>query len=129
MKRVAGLVGLAALACTPALAGAASAVPTAKPMLGSTRDPRAVGFGQVKPARLGFGKPLFACRIRWDSWGGQIAVGTGVGWAVNPETYKPVPSAVIIYLYELKTVQGKSAYTDLNFVPVPTQHAHPLKAC
>jgi hypothetical protein len=109
-------------------AGVASAVPTAKPMLGTKPYPDTVGFGQVKPTRLGFGKDV-VCHIHWDSWGGQIALGTGDGWAVSAVTYKRIPSVVIVYLYKLKTVHGKLAYTALNWQPVPTQHAHALKLC
>jgi hypothetical protein len=134
MKRLLlGLVAAAMLASLSSLAGVAgavpSAVPTAKPMLGTSRYPGAVGFGQVKPTRLGFGKQVMVCRIHWDSWGGQIALGTGVGSRVDPTTYKHIPSAVVVYLFKLKTIQGKPAYTGLNFGPVPTQHAHPIKAC
>jgi hypothetical protein len=132
MKRLLGLVAAATLVSLSLLASVAiavpRAVPTAKPMLGTSRFPGAVAFGQVKPTRLGFGKQVMVCRIHWDSWGGQIALGTGVGWRVD-QTYKRIPSAVVVYLYKLKTVQGKPAYTGLDFGPVPTQHAHPIKAC
>jgi hypothetical protein len=129
MKRLLGLIAVATLAAFSVFSSVASAVPTAKPMFGTKPYPGAVGFGQVKPTRLGFSKNAVVCDIHWDSWGGQIALGTGVGWAVNPDTYKRIPSAVVVYLYNLKGVQGKLAYTGLNFEPVPTQHAHPLKAC
>lgn len=129
MKHLVGLVAAATLASLSSLASVASPVPTAKPMLGTNLSPDAVGFGQVKPARLGFGKQVMVCRIHWDSWGDQIALGTGVGWRVDPTTFKQIPAAVVVFLYKLKMVQGKPAYTGLDFVPVPTQHARPIKAC
>jgi hypothetical protein len=79
-----------------------------------------------------------ACHIRWrpdealshwDSWSGQIALGTGVGSAVNPVSYKLTPAAVVVYLYDLVTRHGKAAYTKMNFEPVPTKNARTLKAC
>ena len=133
MKHSVGLVAAAILVSLSLLASVAgavpSAVPTAKPMLGTSPFPGAVGFGQVKPTRLGFGKQVQVCRIHWDSWGGQIALGTGVGSRVDPKTYKQIPAAVVVFLYKLKMFQGKPAYTGLDFVPVPTQHARPIKAC
>lgn len=129
MKRVVGLVAIATVATVSFLSSAASAVPTAKPMLGTKPYPGAVGFGEVRPTRLGVGKDAVLCHIHWDAWGGQIAVGTGVGFAISPKTYKPIPSAVVVYLYKLMAVHGKPAYTAVNFVPVPTQNARSLKAC
>lgn len=130
MKRSIGLVAVAALASLSLLAGVAGAVPSAKPMLGSHPYPGVVGagFGQVKPTRFGSGRHALLCDIHWDSWGGQIAVGTGDGWAVSPVTFKRIPSAVVVYLFKLKTVQGKPAYTGLNWAPVPTKHP-PAKLC
>jgi hypothetical protein len=128
MKRLAGFAALVGLTFAP-VACAAVPVPTAKPMIGNTPFPDAVGFGEVKPVSLSFGRTPMVCHIHWDSWGGQIAVGTGVGSAVNPTTYKRTPSAVVIYLYKLETVRGKPAYTGMNFIPVPTHHSRALPAC
>jgi hypothetical protein len=52
-----------------------------------------------------------------------------VGWAVNPNTYKLFPSAVVVYLYDLVTKHGKAAYTKLGVQQVPSKHAGTLKAC
>jgi hypothetical protein len=97
-------------------------------MLG-TQPFGSVGYGQVKPTRLSLGKFDPICHIHWDSWGGRIALGTGVGWAVNPNTYKLFPSAVVVYLYDLVTKHGKAAYTKLGVQQVPSKHAGTLKAC
>lgn len=133
MRRVAGFVVFAALASTAVffspLAIAGGTVPTVKLMLGTKPYPNTIGFGQVKPSRLGYGKSAVVCRIHWDSWGGQIALGTGVGWRISPTTYKRIPSAVVLYLYDLKTVQGKPAYTAWNFAAVPTHNARALRLC
>ena len=128
MKRLAALIAVATVGSITSSAAAASPVPTAKLMYGNSAYPEAVGYGQVKPAQLSFGKTPMLCHIHWYSWGGQIAVGTGVGSAVNPTTYKRVPAAVVVYLYKLKLVHGKPAYTAMNFEPVPTQ-PRPRKLC
>lgn len=128
MKRLVAVAAVAMFASF-SLADAASTVPTAKPMLGTKPYPGAIGFGQVKPTRLGVGKNAVLCQVHWDSWGGQIALGTGVGWRIDPKTHKRVPAVVVVYLYDLKTVQRKPAYTALNFVPVPTPHSRSLKLC
>ncbi len=128
MKRLVGLVAAATLASLFLLPNVASAVPTAKPMLG-TQPYGSVGYGQVKPTRLSFGKDHPICHIHWDSWGGQIALGTGVGFAVNPVTFKLKPAAVVVYLYDLATQHGKAAYTKLGVQPVPTKHQATLKPC
>lgn len=92
---------------------------TAKPILGS-HPYVGVGYGQVKPTRLGYGRTVLVCHIHWDSWGGQTALGTGIGFAVNQDTYKRTPAAVVVHLYDLKTVQGVAAYTGLSYQPVRT---------
>jgi hypothetical protein len=128
MIRLAGSAAVTTLASFSLVSTAAGVVPTAKPMVGNS-FPAKVGFGQVKPTRLGWAKPGLACHIHWDSWGGQIALGTGVGYRVSQRTYKAIPSAVVVYLYDLKTVHGKPAYTALGVEPVPTKHSRPLKPC
>jgi hypothetical protein len=128
MKRSAAVIAAMTIAsCALASCGAGSA-PTAKPMLG-TQPYGSVGYGQVKPTRLSLGKFDPICHIHWDSWGGQIALGTGVGFAANPATFKLKPAAVVVYLYDLVTQHGKAAYTKLGIQPVPTKHAGTLKAC
>jgi hypothetical protein len=127
MKRSAAVTAVVMASCLLVSCGASSA-PTAKPMAGTERY-GSVGYGQVKPTRLSFAKNAQICHIHWDSWGGKIALGTGVGFAVNPDTYKLFPSAVVVYLYDLVTQQGKAAYTRLGVQQVPTQHTGKLKAC
>ena len=129
MPRLAGPALVATLASFSVLSSAASVVPTAKPMGAGNQFPAKVGFGQVKPTTLGWVKPLLVCHIHWDSWGGQIALGTGVGWRANQQTFRSIPSAVVVYLYNLKTVHGKPAYTTLGLEPVPTELSRPVKPC
>jgi hypothetical protein len=136
MKRSAAVVAvaLATLALWLLMSGVGSAVPTAgaptaDPTPGGKPYPNTVGYGQVKPTRLGYSKQTLVCHIHWYSWGGQIALGTGVGFAVSPRTYKLIPAAVVVYLSDLSTVHGKPAYLRLNYEPVLTKHARPIKPC
>jgi hypothetical protein len=128
MKRSAVVIAVVTMASCALVSCGASPAPTAKPMLG-TEPYGGVGYGQLKPTRLSFAKNAPICHIHWDSWGGQIALGTGVGLAANPATYKLKPAAVVVYLYDLVTQHGKAAYTKLGVQPVPTKHAGTLKGC
>jgi hypothetical protein len=127
MKRSAAVIAVVVASGLLVSCGASSA-PTAKPMLGTVPYGN-VGYGQVKPTRLSLAKNAPVCHIHWDSWGGQIALATGVGFAVNPDTFKLKPAAVVVILYDLVTQHGKAAYTKLNVQPVPTKHAGTLKPC
>ena len=57
------------------------------------------------------------CRIHWLSWGGEFAVGTGVGRCINShESVAEGHSApAVVVLYRLGTWDGRSAYKRWNW--------------
>jgi hypothetical protein len=133
MRRPKIVAVLATLAATMLMSGCSAAKSGGSPILtgafvGTHAYPGEVGFGTYKPSAMGDRGTYLACHIHWHTWGGQVALGTAAGYAVNPVTYKRVPTEVVVILADLGTWHHNPAYTKYNVVPVPTQH-HALKAC
>jgi hypothetical protein len=113
MKRITLLTAIAlvaaAVVATSALAGSQPV-----PILTGPNPMSGEGFGHVKPRTifLGGDPTGLICRIRWLSWGGPLAVGTGTSWYVNshqPTSAGKAAPAVVV-LYHLGTWHGRPAY-------------------
>jgi hypothetical protein len=77
------------------------------------------GFGYARPNLIYLGgdpSGLF-CHIRWLSWGGQFAVGTGTGWFIprNQPVAGGHQAPGVVVLYRFGTWQGLPAYTKFNW--------------
>jgi hypothetical protein len=76
------------------------------------------GFGQAQPRTVGFGgdATTYFARVRWRSWGSQIADGTGSGSCLPPN--KPPVDGYIcrvqLYASDLSTCHGRRAYQRLS---------------
>jgi hypothetical protein len=98
------------------LAGVSLAIGTGAgvPILTGPKPFNGKGFGQVKPRTifLGGDPTGLVCRIQWLSWGGEFAVGTGVGWYVNSHESVAEGHAApaIVVLYRLGTWEGHRAH-------------------
>jgi hypothetical protein len=106
---------VAAVAATEASAGT-----TPTPILtGAYTVPSSKGFGQVKPTTiyLGGDPTGLVCRIRWASWGGQFAVGTGTGYYIGPHQVVAAghQAPAVVVLYHLGSWRGRPAYTKFQW--------------
>jgi hypothetical protein len=97
------------------LAGATAASATVPILTGQPNPlPDAKGFGQVKPKTiyLGGDPTGLVCRIHWLTWGGQLAIGTGVGWYITSHqaVSEGTPASAVVVLSRLGTWHGRPAY-------------------
>lgn len=80
---------------------------------------RTQGFGQVKPREIFYGgDPTgLVCDIHWQSWGGRIARGTGVGWYISGSESVAQGHAAIasVTASNLGTWKGRPAYNRLTW--------------
>jgi hypothetical protein len=99
----------AAVVTTSALAGSPPV-----PILTGPNPMSGKGFGQVKPRLIyqGGDESGLVCRIRWLSWGGTLAVGTGTSWYIKPGQVTAAGkwAPAVIVLYHLGTWHGRPAY-------------------
>jgi hypothetical protein len=111
MKRLIAALVVLTLAAGVAVATAGS---TSEPILTGPNPFNAKGFGQVKPRTifLGGDPTGLVCRIHWLSWGGEFAVGNGIGWYINSHESVAEGHAApaVVVLYRLGTWEGRSAY-------------------
>jgi hypothetical protein len=110
------LIGLASSAAATIAAGQGRPVPI---LTGAYANTDSRGFGHVRPGVIYLGgdpSGLF-CHIRWLSWGGQFAVGTGTGWFIprNEPVAGGHQTPGVVVLYRLGTWQGVPAYTKFNW--------------
>jgi hypothetical protein len=111
MKRLIAALVVLTLAAGVAVATAGS---TSEPILTGPNPFNAKGFGEVKPRTifLGGDPTGLVCRIHWLSWGGEFAVGNGIGWYINSHESVAEGHAApaVVVLYRLGTWEGRSAY-------------------
>lgn len=120
------LIPALAITLVSAFAATASAA-LAQPILGPKAYPYyqydglqgTKGFGQVKPRTIYYGgDPTgLVCGIQWQSWGGRVAHGTGIGWYVSPTEYVAAGHAAVVNITASSLGQwhGRSAYNHLNW--------------
>jgi hypothetical protein len=95
--------------------------PAAVPVLGRAAGDFAhgAGFGKVRPARIfNGGDPTgLVTHIRWRSWGGGRAIGTGTSVWVGPSqsVAQGRPAAVTVEAFHLGTCHGKLAYRAVEW--------------
>ena len=125
-RLVAALVGCAAvLAGCGATNGPTHITDSAQVTASAVPDPHGTkriqreGIGQVKPSTifLGGDPTGLVCRIHWLSWGGEFAVGTGIGWYINSteSVAEGHAAPAVVVLYRLGTWKGRSAYKSWNW--------------
>jgi hypothetical protein len=109
------VVLLVLAAATASAVTAADAGSRSTPILKGGGPPSSEGFGRVRPTKifLGGDPTGLVCAIRWTSWGGQFAVGTGTGFYVgrNQITAAGHQAPAVIVLYHLASWHGRPAYT------------------
>lgn len=120
---------------------AATAVAAIEPIVSPKADPyyrdgglkRTKGFGQVKPREIYYGgDPTgLVCMIHWDSWGGQVARGTGVGWYVGGSQSVAQGHAAIADVDATKLGKWKSrpAYNRLTWTFPNHGRDRPASSC
>jgi hypothetical protein len=90
------------------VADAAQVTPSAVPILTGPTPYNGAGFGHARPSTIfqGGDPTGLVCHIHWLSWGGPLAVGTGIGWYVNSHESVAEGQAapVVVVLYRLGTV-------------------------
>ncbi len=91
----------------------------AVPVLGLvSSDPFQTGFGTAQPSRLSLGDgPFGVSDLRWQSWGGSQATGTGTAgiFMGNPSGTYTSPSPATVVAFDLGTCGGKLVYQALEW--------------
>jgi hypothetical protein len=120
---------------------AASALAASEPIVSPNADPYyrysglrgTKGFGQVKPREIFYGgDPTgLVCKIRWRSWGGPVARGTGVGWYVSGSQSVSQGHAAIATVTASKpgTWKGRPAYDRLTWSFSNRGRERPAASC
>jgi hypothetical protein len=119
MKRGATLVLLICVLVATVTVGA-SAGGTSTPILTGAGNVRSSeGFGKIRPSTiyLGGDPTGLVCHIRWLSWGGQFAIGTGTGFYEGPNQAVAAghQAPAVVVLSRLGTWHGRRAYTKFNW--------------
>ena len=89
------------------------------PVLGAKYSPTSVGFGEVRPGTVDLGGTGIGIvrEIRWDSWGGPMATGSGTAGYATPDQpsveAKQEPAKVVAY--DLGNCQGEPAYVKVTW--------------
>ena len=130
MRALRGLICAGIIGTVFAVAGTGIAAGTAVPILTGPNAFNAKGFGQVKPRTifLGGDPTGLVCRIHWLTWGGALAVGTGVGWTINSHesVAEGAPALAVVVLSRLGTWHGRPAYKSWTwYFPEGRSGLHP----
>lgn len=114
VRRLAAVLVITVSVCSAAGAAVAHTIPV---LAGNFSNSK--GFGQSKPPEiyLGGDESGLVCHIRWDSWGGAFAVGTGTGWYVHAGqiTANGHWAPAVVVLYHLGRWHGRPAYTKYQW--------------
>lgn len=126
---VAGLIATAAIAgCTPG--AASSSGQNAVPVLGRPAGlfAHGTGWGKAKPTEIfNGGDPTgLVTHVRWSSWGGNTASGTGISDWPYPSVASGKEERVKIVAFDLGNCGGKLMYKAVEwFFP---EHGQAFKA-
>jgi len=119
MKRGAALLLVICVVAATVAAAASAGRPPTPILTGAGGLPSSEGFGKSKPSTiyLGGDPTGLVCHIRWVSWGGQFAIGTGTGWYEGPHQVVAAghQAPAVVVLYRLGTWHGHRAYTKFNW--------------
>jgi len=93
--------------------------PAGIPILGRPLLPDSLGLGLVAPGNIFFGgDPTGAVGdIRWGSWGGSQALGTGIADYVAPGefVYQSTPQSAVVVAYDLGSCSGQLMYQMVSW--------------
>jgi hypothetical protein len=126
---------LAALTVLVAMAADASAAGT--PVLAGPWSSYQRGYGHARPSTIfngGDGSGLVT-HMRWQSWGGPMAVGSGLGLYVAPHqsNAEGTRETAKIVVFQLGYCRGRRAYEAIEwYFPQHGQHFNPheyIEAC
>ncbi|HTU84687.1 MAG TPA: hypothetical protein VMF57_03875 [Solirubrobacteraceae bacterium] len=110
---------VAAVAVALVVAGTAVAVAGQEPVLAGPWSMGQQGYGHVKPRRIfNGGDPSGLVKvIRWSSWGGARATGTGMALYVGPHQITAAGKfeKAHVVLFQLGTCDGRSAYDAIEW--------------
>ena len=92
----------------------------ATPTLGRQWAPHQKGYGQVKPRTIfNGGDPTgLVQQVRWRSWGGRRAIGSGIGYWLWPGlgvADGSVRARAVVVAYDLGRCRGKPAYRKIQW--------------
>lgn len=115
------------LVTSTAVALVSSAAAATEPIVSPKADPyfhngglkRTKGFGRVEPREIFYGgDPTgLVCDIHWQSWGGRVARGTGVGWYIsgNQSVNEGHEAIATVIASNLGTWKNRPAYNRLRW--------------
>ena len=93
--------------------------PTADPYYGYAGLQGTRGFGQVEPRTIYYagGPTAMLCYIHWQSWGGPVARGTGVGFYISAKQVvgRGHPAEATVVASKLGRWKGRPAYNELTW--------------
>lgn len=96
-----------------------TAAPAAAPTLGAVWASNQKGFGQVRPSEVyAGGDPTgMVTGVRWTSWGGPTATGTGTGYWTPPSGFvsDSVDAPARVVASNLGTCHGRPAYLSVTW--------------
>ncbi|WP_051942631.1 hypothetical protein [Streptacidiphilus rugosus] len=104
----------------------------AAPVLGTVWAPGVQGYGLARPSGLdNHGDPTgIVDHLRWSSWGGATARGTGTAEYVAPNqsVAQGTETQATVVAFDLGTCHGKPAYRALEwYFPAKGQHFDPTR--
>jgi hypothetical protein len=113
------------IAPTANSSGTGSSSASSQPTLGVDWDSAITGFNQVRPAQLHFAGDGYSNleRIKWNTWGGATAIGTGIGWYVpaNEPNSNGKDERVDLVAFDLNVCGSQRAYTGFVWY-FPQEH-------
>jgi hypothetical protein len=113
------MIGAGAAAASLAGLAVGAALTSGTPVLAGPWAPGQQGYGHVRPARVsGGGDPTgLVTGIRWRTWGGATAVGTGTAEYVGPHQVvaNGTEEPARIVLFHLGRCHGRRAYEAIEW--------------
>ncbi|WP_052441035.1 hypothetical protein [Streptacidiphilus anmyonensis] len=115
----------------------AAAAPASVPVLGTVWASGVQGYGVARPAGLdNHGDPTgIVSSLKWSTWGGASADGTGTAEYVAPgqSVAQGTAEQAVVVAFDLGTCHGRAAYRAIEwYFPGKGQHfdpAHYFDAC
>jgi hypothetical protein len=104
--------------------------PPPPPVLGRSWQPHQRGYGEMERSTIDNGGDPTGLveHIRWQSWGGSRAIGSGSAEWLGPNqfSYQATPAAATIVAFNLGVCRGRLAYTAIAwYFPEHDQHFTP----
>jgi hypothetical protein len=136
LPRSRSVAWLAVAICFGALS-VSTALGAQVPILAGSRDPAQRGYGHVKPSKIfNGGDPTgLIYDIKWKTWGGAQAIGTGTAEYVGPheDVAEGTQMSARVVLFQLGRCRHRRAYDAIEwYFPELGEHFKPhqyINAC